>query len=505
MENGFMGLALVLLALGLFLYARLAFWVAMGIPISILGSFALLPMLDGTINMVSMFAFLITLGIVVDDAIVVGENIYHKRQEGLPWLEASIEGVQEMAAPMVIAVTTNIVAFLPLLFAPGSTGKFFSILPVVVISVFTVSLIECLFILPAHLSTTPDKGETNLVEKREMFCDRMLGKFVNGLFDWLLRKVLVNRYPVTIVFLVGLALAYVYYDSGRINFSFRPRILADRIDAEVILPYGSPIEEVRKIARHLEESGMRAIEKGTAYTEIKRVDGKRVLNVTASVLSEIANENKVLTDLKKEFMPGFLARHSGLKYSFEGRDRDRRESLSSLAFGFVLTLITIMALLAILFGSYTQPLIVMVSIPLALANALLGHIIMGYDLSIISIFGLIALCGVVVNGGLILTDTANRFRERGMSPFDASLQAGLRRFRPIFLAAITTFFGLAPMIFETSVGARFLIPMAISLGFGIILSTPLILILTPALYMIYCDVAEGKKKVNPGVEEHSSG
>ena len=697
LRNGAIGLILVLITLGLFMETRLAFWVAMGIPISMIGSFLLLKYAGGSINMISLFAFIITLGIVVDDAVIVGENIFHKRERGLPPLQASIEGVREMSIVVIFAVVTNIIAFLPLLFVPGSTGKFFSILPAVVIAVFSISLIECLFVLPAHLAYHRRErtgGLLGLIEKVPQFFEKGLESFINKLYTPFLRSVVSNRYITTVVFLAILIIAYAYWDSGRINFSFRPKIQTDRIDAEVTLPYGAPLKDVRRIARLIEEGGLRAVEKsggrrilegvmtdvgrrgtntaevrfylvpqkdraistrefsvrwrkevgeiagleslffdylvgpggskavnvelthpdpgtlelaatdlaealteydgvtdiddgfargklqfdftmrsegrsldltardlgnqvrhafygaealrqqrgrdevkvkvrlpeserkslynleklmirtpdggevplaraarlksGRAYTEINRVDGKRVLNITANVVPGQANENKVLASLKAGHLPRILATYPGLKYSFEGRERERRKAFRQLISGLGFAILGIFTLLAVLFRSYIQAVLVMVSILFGLASALAGHIIMGFDLSIISIFGMIALCGIVINGGLVLVVTANRMRDSGTSSFQAAIDAGSRRFRPILLTALTTFFGLAPMIFETSVQARFLVPMAISLGYGILFSTFIILILIPALYVIHQDIDSFFRK-KPGM------
>jgi multidrug efflux pump subunit AcrB len=232
------------------------------------------------------------------------------------------------------------------------------------------------------------------------------------------------------------------------------------------------------------------IKNSRAYTEINRVDGNRVLNVTANVVPGKGNENKILASLKSDYMSKLLAKHTGLKYSFQGRQRDQRKAVKDLFTGIAFALPGIFALLAILFRSYAKAIIVMVSIPFGLVGALAGHIIMGYDLSIISVFGMIALCGVLVNDGLVFTVTANRLIEEGERPFEASFKAATRRFRPIVLTSLTTFFGLAPMIFEQSVQARFLIPMAISLGFGLLFTTVIILFLTPSLYLIYYDISK---------------
>ena len=698
LRNGVLGLCLVLLTLGLFLEPRLAFWVSMGIPISISGSFLILFFLGGSINMVSMFAFIITLGIVVDDAVVVGENIFHKRQQGMEPLRAAVEGVREMSAPVLIAVLTNIIAFLPLFFVSGSTGRFFAILPAVVISVFCISLVECLYVLPAHLSYHKQKrtgAVFQLLARIPRYCSQLLDRFVSGPFSRVLRLVLSGRYLVAALSVAVLLVSYAYWDSGQINFSFRPKIQTDSIDAEIELPYGVSMEEVKAIARRVGEGGLRAVEKnggreilvgvrtdigrrgsntaevsitlvpqnqrsittrefsvlwrqevgeiagleklffdylvgpggsaainvqlthpdpGTlelaaadladalsryqgvtdvndgfargkqqfdfkmlpegravgltaqdlgsqirhafygaealkqqqgrnemkvvvrlpeaerssvfhleqllirtpdggeiplfraaemtqnrAYTEINRVDGKRILSVTANVVAGKANENKILASLKSDFLPRLLSRYSGLSYSFEGRQREKREAVHDLLTGIGFTLPAIFCLLAILFRSYGQALLVMISIPFGLVSALIGHIIMGYSLSIISIFGMIALCGVVINGGMVFMVTANRYHDEGTPVAEAARKASIRRFRPIMLTALTTFFGLAPMIFEQSVQARFLIPMAISLGYGILFTTIIILFLMPALYLIYHDVlglAGGEKEQN---------
>jgi multidrug efflux pump subunit AcrB len=687
LKNGGMGLLLVLVLLGLFLDARMAFWVAMGIPISVIGSFVLLPLAGGSINVISMFAFIITLGIVVDDAMVIGENIYHERQKGTGFLKASIKGVQDMAAPVTIAVLTNILAFLPILFIPGYTGRFYRILPVVVIAVFVISLIECLVILPAHLAwgpTGPDRGFLGAFERFQRRIAAGLEWFIHRLFEPVLRQSVRHRYVTVSAAVATLVVMWSYWDTGRIEFSFRPSIQATRLDAEITLPYGAPIDDVREIADRIEQAGLRAMRRtdgkamlkgrmksigrrgsntaeinfylvdadkrktsarefstiwreevgdipgleklffdyligpggssaikvelthtdpdiletaaedlaetlteytgvtdvydgfaqgkrqfdfnlkaegrslglnprilgrqlrhafygaealrqqrgrnevrvmvrlpeserrslynleellirtpeggeiplgeaadtvtGRAYTEIKRVNGKRVLNVSASVTPGVVNENKVLGDLKVTYMPELMGNYPGLKWAFVGHERSRREFMESLGYGLCFAMIGIYILLAALFRSYVMPVLVMISIPLGITGSLLGHIIMGYDLSTSSVLGIIALCGVVVNGGLVLVVTANRYLAGGDDVASAAVRAGARRFRPIVLAALTTFFGLAPIIFETSISARFLIPMALSLGFGILFATPVVLILTPALYVIKSDL-----------------
>jgi multidrug efflux pump subunit AcrB len=230
--------------------------------------------------------------------------------------------------------------------------------------------------------------------------------------------------------------------------------------------------------------------RGQAYTEIRRADARRVLNVTADVVPGEANAGKVLASLQEGDgpIPTLLEKYPGLSYSLEGEQREQRETFVSLGIGFLLAQFLIYALLAIPFKSYIQPVLVMTAIPFGVVGSVLGHVIMGYELSIISMMGIVALTGVVVNDSLILIDTTNRYTRRGKKAFEAIAEAGARRFRPILLTTLTTFFGLSPMILETSVQARFLVPMAISLGFGILFATFIVLLLLPCQFLIVEDI-----------------
>ena len=230
------------------------------------------------------------------------------------------------------------------------------------------------------------------------------------------------------------------------------------------------------------------IDKGFGFSEINRTDQKRVVNITAQVDNKKGNAGEILEDLKNGVLAQLRHDYPGLTYDLEGEEKERRQSLGSLKDGFLLALIAIYALLAIPFRSYSQPLLIMTAIPFGLVGAIAGHLIMGYNLSMLSMFGIVALAGVVVNDSLLLIDRVNQNRREGLGLRDALVEAGQRRFRPILLTSLTTFFGLAPMITETSVQARFLIPMAISLGFGIIFATGITLILIPSLYLVLEDV-----------------
>ncbi|MDJ0783058.1 MAG: efflux RND transporter permease subunit [Desulfosarcinaceae bacterium] len=684
LKNGYLGLGLVFLLLAIFLEARLAFWVSLGIPISFLGSLLLLPGLGVSINMVSMFAFIVTLGIVVDDAIVVGENIYYHRQQGLPWFTAAVTGVRDIYVPIVFSVLTNMIAFLPMLFIPGFMGKVFRVIPMVVICVFAISLVESLLILPAHLGHKRPRREWGplgwLHCQQQRFSGRFLhfvhhgyGPFLKGVIRW--------RYLSVAIGIAILIVTIGYMRSGRLGFELFPRVESDFARASATLPFGAafsrtaaveqrlvtaaqavaaengaedlvegiyasananqaqvrvyltppdrrPISTAeftqlwrqrvgilagleslrfesdsggpgrgfalsvqlshqrmeilekasaelaedlayypnvsdvndgfspgkpqldfqlkpaaqnagltaREIARqlraayygaealsqqrgrneiqvmvrlprweresefHLEEMVLQTpsggeiplrdaveINRGRAYTDIRRKDGRRIVTVEADVKPR-SRAGEILADLKREALPQLGARYPGLVYSFEGRRADQRESMQALIRGLLLALGVIFIMLAVPLNSYVQPAIIMSAIPFGLVGAAVGHLIMGYSLSVISMFGVVALSGVVINGSLVLVDLANRKRRAGQRPGEAIQAAAIQRFRPIVLTTLTTFGGLAPMIFETSRQARFLIPMAISLGYGILFATVITLFLVPCFYMILEDV-----------------
>ncbi|HID03303.1 MAG TPA: efflux RND transporter permease subunit, partial [Desulfobacterales bacterium] len=227
--------------------------------------------------------------------------------------------------------------------------------------------------------------------------------------------------------------------------------------------------------------------RGRACTSIERRDGRRIVKVTANV-DPIGKVNQITEELNQTILPALGERYPGLTYGYKGRQADRKESMKSMYMGFVFVILGIYMLLAIPFRSYIQPLIVIFAIPFGIVGALGGHILMGYNMSVISIMGLLALSGVIVNDSLVLVDYANKKRGAGHTPFEAVRLAGIRRFRPIMLTTLTTFGGLAPMIFETSRQARFMIPMAISLGFGILFVTVIALLLVPCFYLISEDM-----------------
>ncbi|GAB7023591.1 efflux RND transporter permease subunit [Salidesulfovibrio brasiliensis] len=692
LKNGYMGLGLVFVLLALFLEPRLAFWVAMGIPISFLGSLVILPMLGISINMITMFAFLIALGIVVDDAIVAGENIHTMRQQGMPPLKAAVAGARQIAMPITFSVLTNMVTFAPLLFVPGVMGKVMYSIPVVVIAVFAVSLVESLFVLPAHLAHSKDRQPRGLILRLTTLQRRFsegLMRFIRTRYRPLLDLCVSWRYLCVASGVALLFLCAAYVGSGRLGFTLMPKVESDYAFVTAELPYGSAVEESKRVRDRLltsaaavtkqsggdtlvkgtyskiggsgrdisgshvvkvqvflteadvrpittdefvrrwrkatgeipgletlafesdrggpgsgssleielghsdvetleaaaselaealgyfpkvkdiddgfspgkeqldftlrpeakslgltaqdvaaqvraayygtevlrqqrgrnevkvvvrrpeseriseydlEELMLRTpggmdvplrnvvnIDRGRAYTSIKHVNGRRALTVSADVTPR-SQTTQVLNEVFAKTLPELMTRYPGLTHEVKGSQGDMTEGVAALMSGLALAMLVVYALLAIPFRSYTQPFIVMTCIPFGAVGAIAGHALMGYSISLTSVLGIVALSGVVVNDSLVFIDFTNQQRRKGHCAHDAVLEAGTARFRPIMLTSLTTFFGLAPMILETSRQARFLIPMAISLGFGVLFATVITLLLVPSLYMILEDV-----------------
>ena len=680
LENGVLAIVIVMAILALFLEIRLAFWVMLGMTASFIGGIMLLPLVGVSVSMISMFAFLIVLGIVVDDAIVVGENIYERRQFVRDPLKSATEGAKDIAKPVIISVLTTIIAFVPLLFIPGETGKFWKPLPFVVIAVLLVSLVEALFILPSHLAHVPRKTNRRGLSRRIFNFQQKFARgfewFVDKIYRPILDAVLRYRYLTIVTSVVMFMIVGKYATSSHMGIILMPEVSADEIEAGVRLPVGTTPEQAAQVAnditaatrRMFDEHGLdeaaegiktnvrrgtfidveivmkppdervmtskdviriwrdeledipgvhqitfqaesgpsgprpditvslshndtdvleaasrvlltkveefeytrdvnddfnkgksqlnfeilpegRAlgltstdvgrqlrssffgalglrylrgtnevevrvklpsderkdlqnledlvirtpsgtevplmevvrVKPGEAFTRILRRDGRRVVNVSMDIEPKRAI-TQVITALNTDVLPQLRADYPGITWSFEGSEADMRESTSALWSGFGIAFVLIYALLAVSFGSYIQPLIVLSAIPFGLVGAIAGHILLGFDLSLISLMGVIALSGVVVNDAIIMIDYANQLRNE-KSAFAAIREAGLRRFRPILLTTLTTFGGLTPIILERSLQAQYLIPMAISLGFGIIFATAIILVLVPCLYL----------------------
>lgn len=701
-KNGGIGLVIVFILLWAFLNMRLSFWVGMGIPISVTGALAILWAIGGTINMISLFGFIMVLGIVVDDAIVVGESIYVHRKQGASPLRAAVDGVLEVGMPVVAAVVTSVVAFIPLAYVGGIMGKFIAILPAVVIACLLVSLIECLILLPAHLSHLPDPNRDpsgrNLfiraMERIHTTTSHGLEWFVERIYTPFLSKALYWRYISLATAIAVLLLALGLVRGGIIKFEVMPDIdgfimtstvtfpdgtppeitaqaiaqmdaallrlaektetltgepmLEDRLSlvgqtledipqrgpyvgsVQAILlaserrgvhskelmvqwekeigtipgvksltfaglsagPPGSPIEiwlqgqemdtilaaaddlqkrlqrfdgvyqirsdfspgknemrlslkpearslgltvddlarqvyggfygqeavrlqrgrdDVRVKVRYTaaERSRISDLEKirirtptgrevpllsvtdidySPGYSTITRTNGLRRVAVSADIDSNKANANEILAELASGYLPDLKRRNPGLMVALQGEQKKMRESFGSLKVGFPLAVLGIFIVIATMFRSYAQPFVILFTVPFGIIGAILGHLLMGFNMSMMSIFGMVALTGVVVNDAIILIERINENIAEGMSFFEAILQGGARRFRAIILTTFSTIGGLAPMIIETDLQARFLIPMAISLAAGVGFATLLTLVLIPSLLAILSDL-----------------
>ncbi len=700
LSSALQGGLLVVILLTLFLRPAVAFWVTLGIPVSFLGCFIILPWLGVSVNLISLFAFILVLGIVVDDAIVTGENIYTHSRRGVPGERAAIEGTLEVATPVTFGVLTTALAFLPLAMVGGVRGQIFAQIPAVVVPVLIFSLIESKFVLPSHLKNLKIRQEStsapNLLTRMQQSIADGLESLVYWVYKPLLGMALRWRYLTISIFIASLLIAVSVMSSGWMRFVFFPKVESETATATLQMPVGTPfgitddiilkmesaanelrdkhrdpitgdsvilnilatagssggtgggssnvgrvrfeiigpekrtvdissrelvgewrkaigpipgaesltfraefgrggdpidvqffgrdLQQLREVAdltkAHLESyegifdigdslsAGKRELElrlkpsaqqlglsvsdlasqvrqgfygyevqriqrdrdevtvvvrfpederrslrdlqdirirtaDGSAvpFSEVAeiisargpatlyRIDRRRTLNVTADANKEVADLPAVKRGLN-EYLENTLVAYPAISYSLEGEAREQRESTSTLKYGVVAVLFGIYALLAIPFRSYSQPLVVMVVIPFGLIGALLGHWIMGMNLSIFSMMGMLALSGVVVNDSLVLVDYINKQRKRGMAILEAVSTAGPARFRPVLLTSITTFMGLAPLLIDKSTHVKFLLPMAVSLGFGILFATGITLLMVPCVYLIGNDIGQ---------------
>ena len=710
-KNGWQGLLLVFLILMLFLELRLAVWVSMGIPLSIAGACIVMYYSGQTFNMTSLFAFLIALGIVVDDAIVIGENIHVHRKQGKGLRQAAIDGTLEVMPSVITSVLTTVIAFLPMLFMTGRLARFTQVLPFAVIAILLFSLIEALTVLPSHLAHHDGAGMKfwkwllgpfRLVASLIAFLNKLFGKGMEALIDRVYLPFLrvSMRFPGMVV-ATSLALLLVTWGvvrSGVVPYIILPQIDSNFCTVVVAYPDGTPeriadeatqrleeaifeinqaaieegrtdnpngiveavhrsvgygantfgavssgshvgsltvqlvdtafrditsqeivqlwrrkagefrgvdfvtfgsgprgiaappiefsllarsedIEEleaaVERCVSQLEqypgvhdvtaggrpgkweyrlkvkdeakamgislaemsrtvraayygEEAMRlqrgrhevqlrvrypreqreslanfeevrirtpdgaerplmelaSIETGRSYSMIHRLDQMRSVTITADVDEETANAFTITRDLQATLVPELSASFPALRVLWEGQQEQTNESMNSMLYGFIGVMIAMYFLLTIEFRSYFQPLLVLSIIPFGVIGAVAGHIVQGLPFTLFSIYGLVALSGIVINDSIVLIDFINRRIESGASLQDALLDAGQRRCRPVLLTSITTIGGMLPILLESSRQAQVLIPMATSLSFGLIFATVLVLILAPVFYML---------------------
>jgi len=702
-RGGVFGLILVFLALSLFLNIRLAFWVALGIPVSVFGACAIMYYYGETLNQLSTFSFVMALGIVVDDAIVIGENIYAHRQRGKSRVAAAIEGTIEVAPSVVASVLTTVIAFIPMFFVSGIMGKFIAIMPLAIISMLLISLFESLFILPCHLAHSQIRQKRGWYSRLRTAVDDGIHAVIQRIYrptlEWLLQRPHVTFTASASILLVTIGLI----QGGFTPFVLAPQFDGDMVVSEVAFPPGTPVSVVDAATARIEQAirelgdeypvdgrtlvqlvhrnigasafadnpnrgggtyyglvyaelipaaegrsvtseevirlwrervdeipgatrllfegpgvgiGGRPIEfkllgsdieeldevveqtkerlasypgvhdvrdgddsgkwevrlkikekakalgvtledlastvRGAYYGEevmrlqrgrhevklmvrypeaerqsmegfeevrvhtpagfviplpelaqrevhqtrksITRLDQRRAVTITAAIDDRVTNAQEVVGDLNSAFFPGLLEQHPNVRVRWEGDQEEAVASLRSLFTGFGVAMCGIFLLLTVQFRSYVQPLLVLAVIPFGMVGAVWGHLAMGLPLTMFTMFGLVALSGVVVNDSIVLIDFINRRRFEGFDLHEALTEAGCQRFRPVLLTSVTTVAGLIPILMERSIQAEILIPMAASLAFGLSMATVWVLMLVPSLYRFYAVHLESRKR-----------
>jgi len=703
-RNGIMGGCLVFASLLLFLGLRLSFWVTLGIPVSFAGALIVMFLGGMSLNLISLFALIMALGIIVDDAIIVGEAIALARERGAEPYQAAVKGVWEVSWPVVAAVTTTIIAFIPLGFVKGTVGKFIWAIPATVIPALATSLFESLFLLPAHLSSLPpsrkEPPRAPALRLAYLFREGFRKNFrrlVERLYVPFLRGALRRRYLAALCAVSAGAVTVGLFAGGHIKFVFFPELDTEIIKAEIEFPPGTPASETQKALRELSEAllevgreiappGLETVVEGVwasvgrfprtlpkpeaagdhegwviaelAPTEKRRIhseiilghwrrkteklrrrarslsfgsamerpggepieirlfgkdtrklqqacveleqalerydgvwdvrddfsggrpelrfrlkdtarplgvtlgdlalqvkqawygeealriqrgrddvrikvrypeaerrslsqlermrirtpdgreiplevvadvaivpgwatilreNGLRRIVVTAKVDTAVTTPNEVLRSLRKGKLPELQSRF-GITYSLEGQAKEERKSIGSLMQGFAFALLGILLVLAAVFRSYAQPFLILTTVPMGLIGAVVGHILLGFDISIMSLFGVVALAGIVVNDAIVLIERFNENLADGMPFEEALVSAASRRFRAIILTTVTTCLGLMPLIAERSLQAQFLIPMAIAITFGVAFATLLTLVILPCFIVILNDI-----------------
>jgi len=700
-KSGIIAIILVVSLLTLFLNTKVAFWVSAGIGITFLSAFSLLQFTGISLNSVSSFGLLLAIGIVVDDAIVIGENIYASSQKGFAGYDAAVIGAKRVSTPVIFAVATTLAAFTPLIFLPGPMGMIMDDIPLMVIIVLVMSLVEALLILPHHLATSLNQtveASSNFLTRAQARIDHKLNFFIEGSLANMLDYV-TTHYWVTIcagvaALIIGLGVSL----GGYVKFEFFPSIDGRYLTATIEMHEGVPANQTLQVAEFIEQKAVELnkrvsdgiegddivsasyvlvgssepvggpqanlasdkstrshlanvvlelippetrdititefeeewrnlvgeipgarriqfsaslinfvdsvgieisagsdhelsyalnelkkalteltgvsdirddsssgktelkltlrpearnygvtlqnlalqiraaffgaeslrvqrgreevrvyvrlpknerntiddlgnywirtvngdfiplwevaeIQPGLSPSTINRRNGKRIVTVTADTDSSIITGGEVTAYLQEKVLPGLLQNTSTVEIALAGENRELGELAPALLRNLLLGIFAIYVLLAIPFRSYIQPLIVMSAIPFACLGALFGHYIMGFNLSIVSLFGIIGLSGVVINGALVLLDFANEGIAEGKDVQHALIDAAKSRFRPILLTSMTTFVGVSPILFDTSTNGRFLVPIAISLGFGVLVGVSILIFMVPALTM----------------------
>ncbi|MEO1583209.1 MAG: efflux RND transporter permease subunit [Planctomycetota bacterium] len=699
-RNAAFGGLLVFLVLMLLLNWRVSFWVAVGLAVALIGTLAVMYFVGITLNLLSMFGLIIVLGLLVDDAIVVAENITARHEAGDDHIEAAIQGTKQVEWPVVSTVLTTICAFLPLALVQGEIGDLLEVLPIVVACALAVSLVECLFILPAHMSHSlratdraRAKGGSGPIRWLETKVDRgreyFFGRLLIPAYTKVLKLSLRFRYVSLAAAVMCVTISAGMFAGGKVEFIFFETDDAETIDGSLVMPIGTPTGQTDEVLRRIEaaclnqpeirqvfaSAGSRAslegdgaseqshlgqvilevmpveerqaqglressqimqairdelgelpgvksfrlegvsggpagppitltvigtdparidsavagvkallaeypavenvsdnadrgqrelrftlrdganelgfttasvaqqirgavfglepytfagdeedvdvrvtmpervrrsiaaleathlispagrpvplrevvrIDESEGYATVRRLDGKRAVTVTADVNTE-ANPETISAALKPR-LASLAASTPGIDILAKGRQEEVADSFATLPLGMAVAGALIFVVLAWLFGSYTQPLVVMFAIPFATIGMIWGHFLLGYSMTFLSLIGFVALAGVVVNDSLILMEFYNEERRRGLAVYDACIAAGRARVRAILLTTVTTVLGLTPLLLEQSFQAKFLIPMAITISGGLISATAIILLVLPCLLLIFSDI-----------------
>lgn len=712
-RNGQSGLILVLISLMLFLNWRVAFWAAVGLPVSFLGTFIVMAWMGVTFNLLSMFGLIIVLGIIVDDAIVIGENIYRHVEEGMPAMKAAVKGAEEVMWPVIVAVTTTIAAFAPLLFIKGQIGDFMGQLPLVVLAALSVSLLEALMVLPAHLCHLPppqpkSDSPDGTLARIGAFRDRVLHGWLADRYESLLRLTIRWRYVTLATAVALLMVAGGMVVGGLVPFEFIQKMDSETIMAKLDMPVGTNADVVRERLQTLSETavampevenvqmfvarqydfkgagamanadqshlgqlvialhpaderdgrgersstellavlreksaglpginsvaweamnggpggkdldirvsggdfeqltqaaeelkqelanyrgvedldddydrGLREVQlrmrstaestglrvgllgmhvrnalfgsearrltrnredvkimvryperfrknvynvesmwipadapdgtrrwvplsevaeltEAESYATIHRSQQQRSISVFGEVNSEINKPQMITNQLEESFLPKLRERYPNIRVEFRGQAEEMGKAFGSLRTAFPAAMLLVFMLLAGLFRSYVQPVVVMSAIPFGIFGAIIGHWITDNPITILSLIGMVALTGILVNDSLVLVDFINRRVRSGMDEEAASIEGAKLRLRAILLTTATTVAGLTPLMFETSFQAKFLIPMAVTLTFGLLFATALTLIIVPCLNMVFFDF----RALRGGEQEH---
>jgi len=682
---------LVLLMLALFLRVRLAFWVMMGLPVAFLGTLFLMPMefINVTINITSLFAFIMVLGIVVDDAIVIGESAHAEIEEKGHTLDNVIVGVKRVAMPATFGVLTTIAAFMPMVLADGQGSAFGHAIGYVVVLCLLFSLIESKLILPAHIAHMKPKvfNPRNPIDRLRRTIDNGLRAFINNMYRPALVKFIEYRWAVFMFFISILLLSVGLFSGGLVRYLGQPKIPHDfprisiemnvdssekstlatlkkieeiiyKVDKKIVADYGKTMladmqvdmrsrtnaqimvklvipkervintfeladlwrkaipsmpgvkslnisdnlfgggredgdisfrleskndqqlllaakelkaklktlkgvgdvndsrqssakevqftlkplaysmnltlaniasqvghsfygleaqrilrdgEEVKVMVRYPHEqrnsigqvddvmikapngaelplSELADITVTDGVTRVRRENGNRTVNIWASVDAKQVEPFEVAKDVRDNFVPKLLRKYPLVKSELSGKIQEEMQGIADQIRDLAVSLLVIFSLLAIPLKSYTQPLMIMTVIPFGIVGSIFGHVLLGMDLNLFSMFGIIAAAGVVVNDSLVMVDYVNQARKAGTRIVDAVIGAGCNRFRAIMLTSLTTFIGLVPIMSETSAQALIVIPMAVSLAFGVLFATIVTLVLMPCLYIIFADI-----------------